>query len=214
LSTYLRPAFTASLAESLLAGACINLISAHGQGRRRTLHDLRHTLADSLHIIHMNMRTYKVDYKHFLSDVTIQLKRQEASPQSLDSILGLIEKEERKSLLILHNFDELRCPESLNAGFNIDFFQALNSINHRDNIAMLCVSEYAYSNYLLQVDGSEIPLSNLDAKAMDLPGITYDQILAELHRRNEHSSEALLQQLALSLRNQPAPYSALENQNS
>ncbi|RLL51265.1 hypothetical protein D8Y20_09745 [Mariprofundus sp. EBB-1] len=211
MSIYLRPVFTASLANTLLAGACIHLISAHGQGRRRTLQDLRHLLSGSLQTFHMNMRSYKFDYKDFIDDLILQSGSKPSTPQSLDSILKKIERKPQNSLLILHNFDELRCTESIHAGYSSLFFQALNSIQHRKNIALLCVSEHAFDHYLIQADGSEVVHSNLEAEFIHLPTITCRQIIAELRRRNVHLSENELQQLASSLRAQPAPYSALEN---
>ncbi|MDQ6998878.1 MAG: hypothetical protein Q9M17_09200 [Mariprofundus sp.] len=211
MSICLRPVFTASLANTLLAGACVHLISAHGQGRRRTLQDLRHILSGSLQIFHMNMRSHKTDYKDFIYDLTLQSGSNPSTTQCLDSILNQIENKIQKSLLILHNFDELRCTESIHTGYSSLFFQALNSIQHRKNIALLCVSEHAFDHYLIQADGSEVPHSNLDAESIHLPTITCRQIIAELRRRNVHLSENELQQLASSLRGQPAPYSALEN---
>jgi len=44
----LRPAFTQALADTLLAGKHVNLISPHGRGRRQTLLDLEGLLNDVL----------------------------------------------------------------------------------------------------------------------------------------------------------------------
>jgi len=44
----LRPAFTHALADTLLAGKHVNLISPHGRGRRQTLLDLEGLLNDVL----------------------------------------------------------------------------------------------------------------------------------------------------------------------
>ncbi len=42
----LRPAFTQALADTLLAGNHVNLVSPHGRGRRQTLLDLETLLGD------------------------------------------------------------------------------------------------------------------------------------------------------------------------
>ncbi len=51
----LRPAFTQDLADALLAGNHVNLVSPHGRGRRQTLLDLEILLGD------VNVR--KIDLK-------------------------------------------------------------------------------------------------------------------------------------------------------
>jgi len=157
------------------------------------------------------MRTHKADYKGFLNKISMQHSTLKCKLKNFNSILDKIERGPGKNLLILHNFDELRCIESLNCGYNIHLFQALNSIKHRGNIALLCVSECTFDHYLLQADGTGLAHSNLDAESMYLPSITYDQILAELRLRNFQLPEKALQQLASSLLDQPTPYSALES---
>jgi len=64
-TAFLRPEFTSHITVQLLAEESINLIRPHGQGRRRTRYDLRQNLPASIHVFHMNMRSYKYDYKGF-----------------------------------------------------------------------------------------------------------------------------------------------------
>ncbi len=59
-TAFLRPEFTALLTAKILTGESLNLISPHGQGRRRTLHDLRHNLPKPLQLFHFNMRNINV----------------------------------------------------------------------------------------------------------------------------------------------------------
>ncbi len=79
---HLRPEFTQKLAEQLFNGAHINLISPHGQGRRRTLQDLRHALPDTLSVFQTDLKTHEGDLKTWVS-------------QAITT---------KQTLLILHNF--------------------------------------------------------------------------------------------------------------
>lgn len=51
----LRPVFTQQLADHLLAGQSVNLVSPHGRGRRQTLEDLMPLLSD--------VKVQKIDLK-------------------------------------------------------------------------------------------------------------------------------------------------------
>ncbi|MBL4775600.1 MAG: hypothetical protein JKY87_06055 [Mariprofundus sp.] len=144
MADLLRPEFTTMLADRLLAGACINLISPHGQGRRRTLRDLRQITPEYLKIFHLNMRHYKLDYKGFYDDLWGQVSDRVTHDHCFKALLKLIEETKQTSLLILHNFDEIKRSNTLPNTYHTHFFQALNSINGRSNIALLCVSEKAY----------------------------------------------------------------------
>lgn len=88
----LRPVFTEKLTESLLQGGWINLVSPHGQGRRRTLSDLRQQLPASLPI------------------VTVDLMRE---PDRLAASLSACAAIHTPALLIIHNFDLLQEPSLL-----------------------------------------------------------------------------------------------------
>lgn len=79
----LRPTFTHYLAKQLLAGKHINLISPHGQGRRRTLADLGFVLPD--------------DVQMFQADLKRDNKWCDSLPHSLQG--------NNHGVVILHNFD-------------------------------------------------------------------------------------------------------------
>jgi len=207
MSDDLRPEFTARLAEYLLTGACVNLISPHGQGRRRTLQDLRQGMPVDVKIFHMNMRTYKSDYKGFYNAFHAQISGLPTHGYHFNKLLDLIEKIGRRSLLILHNFDEIECSNTAVNAYHHHFFQALNSINQRSNIALLCVSEKAYS----KLSVGKIHMKSIDAESFHLPTLTLEQLLAELLRRKLPHTKQKTQALAKYLFNQPAPYSALDD---
>lgn len=209
----LRAKFTISLATRLLAGESLTLTSPHGQGRRRTLDDLRNRLPDSTDIIQINMRTYCIDYKGFIREVVNATGYQNRGITSLNNLLDLITKEQQQRLIILHNFDEIRDRRAAASGYTPAFFSDLNSIRHRPGISLLCVCEQVFNNYLLQADGSELPASTLESEVVELPPLSPEQILLELQRRALPVAEDALPLICEWLRAQPAPYSMLDQSN-
>jgi len=208
-SDFLRPEFTSRITDQLLAGESINLISPHGQGRRRTLHDLRQNLPPSLQVFHMNMRTYKVNYKGFYNDLSAQIKHHSAFDKNFKTLLNNIEKQHEKSLLILHNFDDLRADNDISIGYDQHFFQALNSIQQRCTMALLCVSTAPHDHYRLHADGSENKHAHINARPIALPRLSQQQLIAELQRRDPSQTEDELHVLSANLLLQAASYSAL-----
>lgn len=79
----LRPAFTQALADTLLAGKHVNLVSPHGRGRRQTLIDLI-SLLDAVQVT-------KIDLK----------REQNALGKWLKHTLNLT----GQVIVIIHNFD-------------------------------------------------------------------------------------------------------------
>ncbi|MDQ6969952.1 MAG: hypothetical protein Q9M16_05540 [Mariprofundus sp.] len=213
-NTSLRPEFTSELSHQLLAGASLNMISPHGQGRRRTLQDLQHQLPASLQIIHMNIRSYVSDYTGFFNHACAQSNIATAPPENLAELLDHIESGSKQQLFILHNFDELRPPDHIDADidtqYDAHFFHAINSIKQRTHIALLCVSECEYHHYRLQADGSECLYASINAEAIILPALNSQQVLAELSRRDISQHKQTLQTLSTRLSKQAAPYAALE----
>ncbi len=138
----LRPEFTEMLADRLRSGSNINLSGAHGQGRRRTLEDLRHALADSLHI-------YQFDFRR---DRTNPLNWLEAC-----------EFNSGQTLLILHNFNEMEPGE-----ISRIFLERLIRLCKRPEISLLCITECEAQN-LLGLESFQLPplsdISRIDRKS-------------------------------------------------
>jgi len=162
----------------------------------------------------MNIRSYRSDYTGFFKHACAQLNIVTAPPENLDELLDHIESGSKQHLFILHNFDELRQPDHIDAHidtqYDAHFFHAINSIIQRTNIALLCVSECAYHHYRLQADGSECLYASINADSIALPALNSQQVLAELSRRDIPQSKAGLQTLSTRLSKQAAPYAALE----
>jgi len=198
----LRPEFTYSLADRLICGESINLISPHGQGRRRTLEDLCTFLPGSTMTIQINMRFYLLDFKGFLKAIGTYFNHPGDHISSLGVLFDQLEKENRNVLLILHNFDELWSGKALKDGYNAGFIDDLNRLRERQ-ITLLCVTEQRDAP--LQAGGSK-----LNASPLPLPEITKPQLLLELHQRLLSISPEKYASLADWLLKQDRPYSKLD----
>jgi len=190
----LRPAFTMELAERLQAGGTINLISLHGQGRRRTLTDLRQCLPSSLRVLQANLR----DCPHSLTALLDTLARQVglAEITTLEALLDRLASDHAATLIILHNFDELQPGEA--SGYDDPFFMGLNSIANRETIALLCISEQLPNTWPLQIE------------ALPLPPLNRLQLLDELYRRQPPGTADKWPEIAAWLASQDAPYTLLD----
>jgi len=167
----LRLEFTKQLVARLLDGESINLISPHGQGRRRTLQDLRTLLPDSISVQQLDLRRDSVDPGDWLS-------------QTVDS--------SRKTLLILHNFNELNQENSSSQ----PFIELLNSISKQPALSLLAVSEKRVTQ-------------SLRITPLLLPVLTSKQLSRELERHRPKLSENELTEMANRLLLDKAPYTAL-----
>jgi len=106
----LRPAFTRQLAERLLSGEHIQLVSPHGLGRRQTVTDLRSLLPAPITV------TY------------IDLLRMDQ--QLLPAMIDACHTQQGAVVLIVHNIDQLN-EQSL--------ITQLNRLKPLPHVGLLCV---------------------------------------------------------------------------
>jgi hypothetical protein len=138
-SHLLRPEFTEMLADRLRSGSNLNLSGAHGQGRRRTLEDLRHTLRDSMHVHQFDFRRERMNPLNWLAEC---------------------EFNSGQALIILHNFNEMEANESTRT-----FLDRLSRLCNRPDISLLCITECEAQN-LLGLESFQLPpLSDVSRKA-------------------------------------------------
>ena len=194
----LRPAFTEDLAARLAEGACINLVSPHGQGRRRTLADLYGCLPSSMQVLQANLRHYPQSLAAMLADLYSQAGLTDVGPDigGFDDLLDRLPERRHATLIILHNLDELEFGEA--SGYDAAFFAALNATRGRDGLSLLCVTG--------RVHGAWLP----DIGTVMLPPLTVDEILAELRRRQPPGDAGAWPGIAAWMAAQPAPYTLLE----
>ncbi|TLS76709.1 hypothetical protein FE236_06210 [Mariprofundus erugo] len=147
----LRPEFTSDLANKLMDGAWINLISAHGQGRRRTLADLRRHLPASLPVV-------LIDLKLHAEQLPVLLSRQSA-------ITGPM-------LLVIHNFHLLQSP---------DLIGQLQELKKIHGLSLLVTSEVKCDHFPLDTEDLMLPPLQRTEIANELQrrGIVADSALIE-----------------------------------
>ena len=165
----LRPEFTETLADKLLAGGCVNLISPHGQGRRRTLKDLSSILEGGLVIKQFNLREQQ---------------------QDLLSLITAFLNNENQGLFILHNF-ELLGDQTL--------IPWLNKIKLVPRLSLLTVSEDESSQVLLDIEALKLPAVSKDELMAEITFRQLDGKLSAAQIASwllqQHSPYSLLDQL-------------------
>ncbi|MDX8405182.1 MAG: hypothetical protein R8K50_03435 [Mariprofundus sp.] len=153
----LRPIFTTKLAERLQHGQAINLISPHGQGRRRTLRDLLTLLPASLPVTYIDLLR--------MNDERIQ------------TTITSCSKTESPALLIVHNVNLLKTDSII---------KALITTQNNNHISILCVSEHQSGDLCIQTKSMLLPplnkqqlLAELKRRTLNLPHEVCDRILEE-----------------------------------
>jgi len=184
----LRPEFTHQLLESLLHGESMNLISPHGQGRRRTLQDLRRVAPKSWNILQVDMRDIEKGEISLLDELVKQGEIENIT--SFDNFLYQLANNSNYYLVIIHNFDFLT---------DLNVISCLNKIEKYSYISLLCVSE------------EKQQASALLAKDCILPAVTSKQLLNEMKWRDLKLKQEDMLLLAEFLLQQSSPYSLLDD---
>ncbi len=151
----LRPAFTQKLAERVLAGECINLIGAHGSGRRQTLTDLSSLLTGHMRILTADMKFTADDYPGTLATLCQQADIPATDFATLLSQIGEA-KISRPTLLVLHNADLLR-NAAHDPRFDRELLPHLASIAKYPAMALLTVCETEYADWKLPCNNLPLP---------------------------------------------------------
>jgi len=153
----LRPVFTAQLAERLRNGVSINLVSPHGQGRRRTLDDLRSLLPGSLCIAYIDLlRMNRADIEA-------------AVAQCMHTV--------KPTLLIAHNIERVQ---------DNTLLKGIIAVENRHNINILYVSENREHQLPIRTENLLLPpLSEAELRAeikhrhLNLDQLTIDLLLKQ-----------------------------------
>jgi len=185
----LRPEFTYQLLGSLVQAKSIRLISPHGQGRRRTLQDLRRLFPESWDVLQLDMRGIENTELACVNELSKQAKI-----ENISTIHDLFHKMDKTSiyfLVIVHNFDLLT---------DINVISCLNSIEKYPYISLLCVSDKIQQK------------TALFAKDCMLPAITSRQLLNEITRRDWQFTKEEMHMCVEFLLQQSSPYSLLDEQ--
>jgi len=183
----LRPEFTKQLLESLLHSENINLISPHGQGRRRTLQDLRSIAPQSWSFLQVDMRDVEKGEISLLNELVKQAKIEKIT--SFGNFIDILDNNSNYYLIIIHNFEFLR---------DLNVISCLNKIEKYAHVSLLCVSEGKQQD------------SALLAKDCILPAVTSKQLLNEIKRRDLKLKYEDGKLLVAFLLQQSSPYSLLD----
>jgi len=152
----LRPAFTASLAARLSAGASINLCAAHGLGRQRTVADLRSVLPAEIRVLYADMKFCATDFPATLRDLCAQAGLDDATISDLGNLLAALAHNPAPALLILHNVDLLRS-DPHDPLFDTALLPYLARFAKHPNLALLTVSEAIHPDWPLPCEHLSLP---------------------------------------------------------
>ena len=183
----LRPEFTHELVESLLHGKSINLIGAHGQGRRRTLRDLCEVFPKSWRVFQVDMRIVEKEMSSLLNELLKQEKIENIA--SIHDFLHKLNENSVNYLIIIHNYHLLT---------DLNVISYLNTIGNYPYLSLLCVSEKKQESPALLATDCILPM------------VTSKQLLAEIKRRDLKLKQEDMQLLTDFLLQQVSPYSFLD----
>jgi len=143
----LRPTFTEKLASLLLACQHVNLISPHGQGRRRTLYDLKSILPDALIIKH-------IDLKHM---------EENEYQKAFSAAFKDLNKVKHPTLLILHNFNGVQHLNDMTPALKLEHVTVLTVSEHQTGMQNLGFNNLVIPSILKQELMTEVEYRNLVA---------------------------------------------------
>jgi len=183
----LRVEFTYQLLASLQQGKSINLIGPHGQGRRRTLQDLRSILPKVWRVFQVDMRDVEKRQISLLHALLEQRKYGNIS--NIHDFIAEMNKTSTYHLVIIHNLEFLT---------DLSVISCLNDIEKYPYVSLLCVSEKRQQeSALLAVD-------------YILPEVTSKQLLEEIRWRDLFLKDKDRVLLVDFLLQQTSPYSLLD----
>jgi len=175
----LRPTFTENIVKTLVKGESVNIYGSKGQGRERLLEDLQNCQFEDMQMLLINMKNYAGSYQGFVEDLGRKLGQ---TSSKFELLLNELASTEKKTLLLLQNFDSLLNNSKVHQQYGVRFFDHLNSIKNRSNIALVCVTENLHSNSVIYINRGVKRGSWLELKPEPLPPFDLDQIRAELQR--------------------------------
>jgi len=181
----LRPTYTENIVKALQRGTSINLIAAAGQGGGRLLADIQACQLPNSLVLRVDMKSYSRSYVGFIEELWRQLGQPMGADQKtgdLNALLQHIASLDTQTLWLLHHFDALLDNPHNDTGFNQRFFDNLNSIKNRANMALLCVTPQPHVNYRIFIKGEIERTSWLDLDKRDLMAWGYADIEAEFGR--------------------------------
>ncbi len=180
----LRPIFTENIVKTLKRGESLNIYGAKGQGRKRLLKDLQNCQFDDMQVLFINMRIFACSYQGFLEAFAEEISYVGDTVPKLGDLVNELERNngDKKTVILLHNFDSLFDNDKLHENYGIRFFISLNAITNRQNMALVCVTEKQHKSYMVYAKEVVDHGSWLDLKPKRLPDLNMEEIQTELKR--------------------------------
>ncbi|MCK5925214.1 MAG: hypothetical protein KAG10_04915 [Methylococcales bacterium] len=212
----LRPTYTKHLYQRLNKNS-LNIYTPQGQGQLRLLADLQHLAQEQgNNVLVCNMKDYAEHYHGFIQQLAVQIEANNPNIkaealQTLSNIFSALENSPKKQrqLLFLNNFDALLDSPQLAPHYNVDFFDALNTFNHKGH-RLVCITKKPYSQSMIYINGLEQGNSWLNLKKEKLPALTYEQIEQELLQQKYKHYHSGFNLLIETIEAHPQPYQFLQ----
>lgn len=178
----LRPANTALLVKLLHQGSSINLIGQPEAGRKRMLDDIEQCVTTVKHI-RLNMKTYTGSYNALCKSIAEQVGILYTENIAFEEVVLGISRLQTKIFILIDNFDAALNNPDLHKSYNRSFFDGLNSLRNKTNIALLCATTKAHDGAIIYIDGKDNGASWLDFTKESLLPLGHENIQVELDRR-------------------------------
>ncbi|MCK5522726.1 MAG: hypothetical protein KAI83_06275 [Thiomargarita sp.] len=210
----LRPLFTENIVKTLAKGESVNIYGAKGQGRKRLLEDLKDCQFENMQMLLVNMRNFANSYQGFVEALAKEIGFVGKTIPRLATLLDELEQSnkdgKRKTVILLHHFNSLFDNDRLHPDYGIRFFDNLNAIKNRDNMALVCVTEKKHNSYMIYAKAVVDHGSWLDLKPKRLPELDSEQIAEEMQRHFSGLYSAESNPFNKIVTSHSQPYSLLE----
>jgi hypothetical protein len=209
----LRPSFTNNLINLLRKETSINLIAPVGYGRKRLLENIKNSrLLTNTKIVFVDMKDYTTNYDGLMQTFCQQLKPRGKKPIEFEELITQLEKQAKKIILLLYNFDELLNNSQRDKKFNVNFFNQLAKITRQPQkfqILLVCVTSQPYDKSVIFVENHRHRLE-LKLNKKRLPKLTRDEITVEFRSRHISLTECELLKIIHTIQNYAECYSLLQ----
>ncbi|MDX8398155.1 MAG: hypothetical protein R8K49_07550 [Mariprofundaceae bacterium] len=182
---------TQDLMTKLECYRCVNLISPHGQGRRRTLRDIQYLLPDDWQLLKVDMKMIENQAEAVLSSLCVQAKMNNIP--DFTCLFEALNKKANRVLIIIHNFDILD---------DSSVYLALNELHQYEYLMLLITTVHEQHGELIRY-----------AQPCLIADISTEQMRREMERRFPKLPAAVLEEKLADLMRQPLPYHCLDELN-
>jgi len=211
-SHFLRPTLTALVIQRLQRGDSINLYGKPGIGKTRLLEDIRNAGLANTHIISVSLRGYQYSYAGFCKAVWAQADIGGEPGDSLNQMIAKLKAANKPVFFLIDDFQYLPDNPDIDARFNQDFIDSLNSIKNSAGVSLLAVTYKPVNNLVIFINKKPVT-SVLNFDPLEVSSLKHKEITRELKRRfADDPLDAHQQKLLTShLNEQPDNYTLLKD---